>query len=30
MFCDLAETQSFNKAAEINGVTQSAIIAVVR
>ena len=25
MFCDLAETQSFTKAAQINGVTQSAI-----
>ncbi|MGA2248544.1 MAG: LysR family transcriptional regulator [Verrucomicrobiota bacterium] len=25
MFCDLADTQSFTKAAQINGVTQSAI-----
>ena len=25
IFCDLADTQSFTKAAEINGVTQSAI-----
>ncbi|MGA2658878.1 MAG: LysR family transcriptional regulator [Verrucomicrobiota bacterium] len=25
MFCDLAETQSFTKAAQVNGVTQSAV-----
>src|ERR1035437_5658028 len=25
MFCDLAETESFTKAAQINGVTQSAV-----
>ena len=25
MYCDLVETESFTKAAEINGVTQSAI-----
>ena len=25
VFCDLAETESFTKAAQINGVTQSAV-----
>ncbi|MBR5737517.1 MAG: LysR family transcriptional regulator, partial [Verrucomicrobia bacterium] len=25
MFCDLAETESFTKAAQINGITQSAV-----
>ena len=30
VFCDLAETESFTKAAQINGVTQSAVSQQIR